>query len=813
MRQLVLKAIFILLACLPMISKSQSLEELESDRINLPNGWKLTPAGHQVMVGDLPLNIAISPDGTLAAVTNNGQSDQTIHLVDISSEVILDSVIIGKSWMGLVFSGDGRHLYASGGNDNLVIRYTIQDRHLTVSDTIKLGNPWPSRISVAGLAVDEEAGKLYAVTTEDNSLYVLDLRKKTVAGKYQLGGEAYTCLLSPDKKTLYISCWGCDKIIFFNTDVMRITGSIPVGDNPNDLCITRDGNFLYIANANDNSVSVLDTRKRQVIETLSAALYPDSRAGSTTNGVALSDDEHTLYIANADNNCLSVFDVSKPGASESKGYIPTGWYPTCVRTSDKKILVSNGKGLTSIANPYGPNPIRRGAEVTVHKGGKDQSMKVQYIGGLFRGSLSFITIPEEEQMSVFSQAVYHNTPYNKNHEMISEGSEGNPIPQIVGDSSPLKYIFYIIKENRTYDQVLGDIPEGNGDPQLTLFGAKITPNQHALAKEFVLLDNFYVDGEVSADGHNWSMGAYATDFLEKTWPTSYGGRGGEYSSEGRRDIANNKAGFIWNNCKRFGVSYRSYGEFIDDDAPNIPVLEGHFCPWYTSWVQMVRDTARFYQWKRDFDVLLAEDKVPQLNTLRFINDHTLGLSLGKPSPFAQVADNDLAVGMFVDYLSHSPIWKKTLIVIVEDDAQNGPDHIDAHRSTAYLAGGFVKQGFVDHTMYSTSSLLRTIELILGLPPMSQYDASATPLWRCFTNEPSHPPFTFRPAGVDLNEVNTGRNKWQELSETFDFSKEDRVNDGAFNEVIWKAVRGLNSPCPPTVHAAFIRINDEDDNDD
>ena len=311
-------------------------------------------------------------------------------------------------------------------------------------------------------------------------------------------------------------------------------------------------------------------------------------------------------------------------------------------------------------------------------------------------------------MAVFSQVVYNNTPYNKNTELVSEGAAGNPIPMKVGDPSPIKHVFYIINENRTYDQVLGDIPEGNGDPNLVLFCENITPNQHALAREFVLLDNFFVNGEVSADGHNWTMGGYATDYLEKNWPTSYGGRGGSYAGEGMKEIANNKNGFLWDNCKRNGVSYRTYAEFMGDKGPNIPVLKDHFCPYYSAWDLSIRDTVRFGQWKRDFDSLLAADVIPQLTTLRFGNDHTQGLSLNKPTPFAQVADNDLAVGLFVDYLSHSKIWKNSLIIIVEDDAQNGPDHVDAHRSPVYLAGGYVKKGLVDHTVYTTTSLLRTM---------------------------------------------------------------------------------------------------------
>jgi len=381
----------------------------------------------------------------------------------------------------------------------------------------------------------------------------------------------------------------------------------------------------------------------------------------------------------------------------------------------------------------------------------------------------------------------------------------------VGDKSPIKHIFYVIKENRTYDQVLGDMPEGNGDPGLVLFGEKITPNQHALAREFVLLDNFYVNGEVSADGHNWTMGAYATDYLEKNWPTSYGGRGGTYPGEGNRQIANNKS-FLWDICARMGVSYRSYGEFISNGRASIPVLKDHFCKPFVGWDLSVRDTVRFRWWKEDFDSLLAINAVPQLSTIRFGNNHTEGLSLGKPTPFAHVADNDLAVGMFIDYLSHSPIWKNSLIIMVEDDAQNGSDHVDAHRSTTFLAGGFVKQGFVDHTAYTTTSLLRTIELILGLPPMTQYDAAATPLWRCFDNIPDHPPFSVRPINVDLNDKNIIRSSWQQLSETFDFTAEDKVNDFQFNEVIWRAVKGLDSPCPPAVRAAFLQTSMDEDDD-
>lgn len=792
---------------------AQSLQEMEAKRVLLPNGWRLTPVGKSLPLGDLPLNIAISHQQKWMAVTNNGQSTNSIQLIKLNQFEVTQTITIDKAWLGLQFSGDDRFLYVSGGNDNRILRFELLNDQLQLKDSIILGPSWPEKISVAGIDIDNKRNLLYAVTKENNSLYVIDLSTRKIQHRIQLPAENYTCLLSPNSNELYISSWGSARILVYDTRENKIIQEIPVGSNPNDLCLTRNGRYLYVANANDNSVSIIDTRKRKVIENLQASLFPDAPAGSTTNSVALSADEKTLYIANADNNCLSVFDVSKPGSSQPAGFIPVGWYPTCVRTAGNNIYVSNGKGYTSFANPNGPQPVSKKISLSFQQGDTSHPAEVQYIGGLFKGTLSKISTPDPQQLALYSKLVYGNSPYSKSRETFTSGEADNPIPQKTGDPSPIKYVFYIVKENRTYDQVLGDMPEGNGDTSLCLFGEKITPNQHALAREFVLLDNFYVDGEVSADGHNWSFGAYATDYLEKTWVTSYGGRGGNYDAEGNRAIANNKKGFIWDYCQRAGISYRTYGEFADDYKPNIPALVNHFCPYYTSWDQSVRDTTRVNQWKRDFDSLLAKQAVPRLSTLRLINDHTEGLSKGKPTPFAHVADNDLAVGMLIEHLSKSSIWKESVVFILEDDAQDGPDHVDAHRSTAYIAGGLVKRNFVDHTMYTTSSVLRTIELILGLEPMSQYDAAAEPMWRCFTSTPNLSPFTTRALQVDINEKNKVENVWQKISDKLDFSKEDRAPDRLFTEVIWKAVKGEHATVPPPKRAAFFKPFEKSEKED
>ncbi|WP_298350510.1 bifunctional YncE family protein/alkaline phosphatase family protein [Runella sp.] len=807
--------LFLLIASLATVAQNLD-NQLESRRVMLPNGWSLTPAGWSLEVGDLPLNIAVSSSQKFMAVTNNGQGKQTIQLIDTKTEKILDNVEIPKSFYGLKFSRDEKSLYASGGNDNWILKYAIVENKLVVKDSLILGKKWPNKISPVGIEIDDERQLLYAVTKENNSLYILDLNTKALVYEQNMGHEGYTCVLSPDRNTLYISLWGGRKIAFFDTQTRKITSTIAASYNPNELILNRKGTLMYVANAGDNSVSVIDTKQQKVIEVLDAALYPNSPVGSVTNGVALSKDEKTLYIANADNNCLAVFDVSTKGRSVSKGFIPVGWYPTNVRVIGSKIFVANGKGFTSFANPKGPQPVSNAVRSESHLG---EDTRGQYIGNLMKGTLSIIDSPNEATLAVYSRKVYANTPYKKEKELATDGEAGNPIPMKVvgpshGESSPIKHVFYILKENRTYDQVFGDIKEGNGDTTLCLFGEKYTPNQHKLAREYVLLDNFYVDAEVSADGHNWSLGAHANDYLEKTWPTGYGRRGGVTEGMGRREIANDKDGFIWDFCKRKGVSYRTYGVFADDKKGNIPVLDkDHVCSYFTGYYnQKVKDTTRVNQWKRDFDSLVVAKAVPAFNSIRLGSDHTQGMAVGRPTPYACVADNDLAVGMFIEHLSKSPVWNQSAVFILEDDAQNGPDHVDAHRSTALVVSPYTKRKFVDHTMYSTSGMLRTIELILGLPPMSQYDAAATPMFRSFTPVPDFTPFQALPSAVNLDETNKVASRWSTISEGFDFTEVDRNDDNLFNEVLWKGLKGDNFTLPVPRRSAFVKVVKMDDDD-
>jgi DNA-binding beta-propeller fold protein YncE len=782
---------FVIMACTP---KQHSMPGSTNDKINrvlLPNGWSLTPTGKQLTLGDLPMNMVLTKDNKRAVITHNGQSTQSLILVDLENEKILHEMIIPKSWYGLAITSDGRTVYASGGNDNIIRAYSILNDRLQKKDSIAMGSLWPkSKISPTGMSLDEKSQQLFVVTKEDSALYVIDLAQRSSKKLHKLPCAAYTCLLSSDAKKLYISLWGNKSVGVWDVAGGKMEKNIATSVHPNEMIFSPDQKLMYVACADDNAVSIIDLQQEKVIETVLTALYPDAPTGSTTNALALTPDGRTLAVANADNNCLAMFDVSETGKSKSLGFVPTGWYPTSVRIANGKVYVCNGKGLTSKANPKGPNPYSRKPDA-------------EYIGGLFKGTLSIFNIPTKEELMNYSRLVYTNTPYSKDKELHAQGEAGNPIPRNVGDASPIKYVFYIIKENRTYDQVFGDIAEGNGDRSLCIFPDSVTPNQHALAKQFVLLDNFYVDAEVSADGHNWSMAAYANDYIEKTWPTSYGGRGGTYDYEGSKAIAHPRDGFLWDFCARKNVSFRTYGEFADRDESYLLSLKGKSSARYPSYDLSIKDVYRFGQWKIDFDSLISLGKVPHMNIVRFGNDHTAGVRIGVPSPAAMVADNDQAVGMFVEHLSRSPIWKESVVFVLEDDAQNGPDHIDAHRSPCLVISPWTKQKHVESSMYSTSGVLRTIELILGLPPMSQYDAAATPMFACFAKKPDLAPYKLRAAKIDLSARNVIDDKWSKLSYQFNLDKEDQAPDLLFNEIIWKSVKGRNTVMPAPRRAAFV----------
>ena len=808
----------------------------------LPNGWTLTPEGAQVPVSDLPLNMVLSNDGRYLLVTTNGNGDQTIDVIDLQTGRSAQTVSVKKSWLGLAFAPDGKRFFVSGGDDNEVMIFDFAGGKAEQSGKIILGSADYHKLGdreraaarrqglgefafPAGIAATPDGKRLYVAENLTHKVAVVDLANRQVITKIAVGEYPYDCEISSDGSRVYVSNWGSRSVAVIDPANNQVINTIPVGDHPNDLELTRDGKTLYVANANSNTVSVVDTAQMKEIEAISTTLHPKSPIGSTPNAVALSPDEKTLYIANADNNDVAVVDVARRGNSEVEGFIPTGWYPTSVRVSKdgKRIFVANGKGVASAANPQGPNPYK--------------GRTPQYIGSMLKGTVSLINPPAKTKLAQLTRRVYANSPYTD--EMLKAArppKEKTAIPVRIGDPSPIKHVIYVVKENRTYDQVLGDMKEGNGDPSLCLFGEDVTPNQHTIAREFVLLDNFYVDAEVSADGHNWSMAAYATDYTEKTWPTNYSGRGRTYDYEGSKKIARPTGGYIWDYCARAGVTYRSYGEFIAsregkpggggemgrdpgaapkrENYTNENALEGHFSPTFPAWDLNIPDNKRVDAWIEEFREYERNGQLPQFQIVRIGGNHTQGTRPGAPTPRAHVAENDLGVGRLVEAVSHSErYWKETAIFIIEDDAQNGPDHVDAHRSIAFVVSPYTRRRYVDSTMYTTSGMLRTMELILGLPPMSQYDAAATPMYNSFTNKADLAPFKHLEARIDLAEKNPENAPGSQRSAQLDFSKEDAAPDIEFNEIIWKSVRGADSRMPAPVRSAFVRAIEDDDDDE
>jgi YVTN family beta-propeller protein len=837
----------------------------------LPNQWSLRPVGKQVEMGDFPINIAVHPGGRFAAVLHSGYGAHEILVVDIPAAHVVSRTAVHEAFYGLEFSKDGRRLFCSGAGDEAVHSYEFQQGNLTNHHQIKLRDA-KLRAIPGGLAVDRAVRRLYVANVWGNRVTRVDLlpepkvadillgtnvaplsippvppssdfdndaaNKREDQSRYQTGPDdafPYACRLDEKRQRLYVSLWAQAAVAVIDLRSEQVVARWPTQEQPGEMTLTRSGKRLFVANSSRNTVTVLDTGSGKALETVWAALYPQVPPGSTPNSLALSPDEQTLFVANADNNTVAVFDVATPGQSRSLGFIPVGWRPTSVRVTPdgKHLLVANGKGLLPKANPLGPQPgLRRSTDPGV-----------EYIAKLFPGALSIIDLPPRKefqaQLAGYTAQAYRCSPLQPDASVTAPRPPDNPIPASEpgkdafhrvptgstgatpllppGDSpppappSPIKYCIYIIKENRTYDQVLGDLPQGNGDPTLCLFPERVTPNLHQIARQFVLLDNFYADAEVSAGGHEWSMAAYSTDFVEKMWRLDYGHNKSKkfpYPAEGFFPVAFPAGGYLWDRAREAGVSYRSYGEFVTyfmpSNAPTttrVKALQGHIDPGYRGWDLNYPDVRRAARFIAELKRLEAEGDMPRLQIVRLPNDHTHGATAGARTPMAYVGDNDLAVGQVVEAVSHSKFWPETAIFIVEDDAQSGPDHVDAHRTTAYVVSPYTKHGAVDSTMYSTSSMLRTIELILGLKPMSQFDAAAAPMFNSFQPTPDLRPYQALPENVDLTERNNEHAWGGQLK--MNFTRADAVDDILLNEVVWRSVRGPASSMPAPVRAAFV----------
>jgi YVTN family beta-propeller protein len=822
----------------------------------LPNGWRVTPAGKAIAtMGDLVTNIAVSPDGKVMAAINSGFLPHGLDLIDVATHQRLQHIPLSSTWLGLVWSADGKKLFVSGGNASgakvqgdqtaPVYEFAYADGRLQEEPAGRFVETIdPTQVWWSGVAYLPGRNLLYAANRgtgrEPSNVVVFDAATRRIVTRIQVGITPYQILPSADGTRLFVSNMSSGSVSVIDTASNKVIRTIAVGSNPNDMKLSADGR-LFVACSNDNLVDVIDTRTLAVTERVSTTLTPRAPEGSTPDALAIDTARHLLYVANADNNSLAVVNIQTVGRSSVAGFIPTGWYPSALALADRggTLFIGNAKGEEGHPDPLGPHsPLTAKDAAFSSSNGSAGADNPSGIFSMGKGSVHTLQTSSIEVLAVadlkaqlpqWTRAVVENTPYHDS--LLSEAMPtraASVIPATVGAGSPIKHVIYIIKENRTYDQVFGDLPGANGDPRLTIFGEKVTPNLHALAKEYVTFDNLYCDGEVSADGHSWSTAAYATDFLEKQWPALYGGHSkAEYTTPAYRP----QAGFIWDIARAKGLTYRDYAEMVRkvktrggfEMVPEIGKdgLAGHVSPDFVNGIE-VKDSEKMQTFLREFRGYEANfeskdprRRLPNLTVMSLPGDHTSGTRAGKRTPVAMVADNDEAIGQLVEAVSHSRYWPETAIFIIEDDAQDGADHVDARRTEGLVISPYVKRGIVDSTLYSTSSMLRSMELLLGLPAMSQYDAAAMPMYAAFGATPVVVPYAAIRPMVDLDAHNRPDAPGARESARMDLSAPDRAPMRALNEVIWQSVKGNGAVMPAPVHRfrPLVEVSDADDDDD
>jgi YVTN family beta-propeller protein len=804
-----LEIIFVGIACSIACGPASRFEDkpvtlpggVNETTVRLPNNWLLTPIGEHTPVGDLPLAIAIHPDGKFAAVTNGGYLPDYITIIDLTTQSEVQQVPVPHCWVGVEFAPDGRQLAVSITSRNTVYLYDFMGGQVALTDSIVLGQQdITEKIYPAGLVYTPDGRQLITANILQHTVSLIDVPGTRVLKSISCQSYPNYIRIHPDGDRAYVSSRGDNTIQVIALPEFQITHSIPVGSRPNHMTLSTDGARLFVACANSDDVYIIDTDTVDIVERIGLRPFTGARPGTTPNGLALTQDGTTLYVANADNNDVAVVDVSRTPAMV-RGRLPVGWYPTAVAlaNNDGTLLVANGKGLTSKPNPTGPQP-------TESRKGKT------HIAGLFSGTLSFIDLAaiNGKTLAQYTATVERNNGWDRAQAAVEQGeptAEPTVIPRRVGEPSKIKYVLYIIKENRTYDQIYGDLPQGNGDSSLCIFPEEITPNHHKIATTWVLFDNFYVDSEVSMDGHIWSTGAIAVDYLEKTWPSRYSNQGLFFTKRPHtgiwdilyEDVVHPDDGYIWNAALRAGLTIRNYWEMeeVAGEAGNLAPQAG------------VRDTTHWDFRKAEYYIkelreFEKNDNFPNFQIMALDNDHTQGTRPGRLTPQSCVGDNDHALGMIIDALSHSKFWPEMAVFVVEDDTQNGPDHVDAHRTVAMVASPYVRRGYVDHTQYSTVSMLKTMELILGLPPMTQYDAAAIPMVNAFMEEPDLTPYDLEPPRIDLSATNPAHAYGAAASMAMNLDVVDDLTieeEQILNEVIWKSVKGPDSPMPKPVYWA------------
>lgn len=887
---ILLAVIFSIMSCRQEKGSTGGQEQVGVEfagRMIVPVNQVILPYGSQIQLpGMRPQGMAISPDGRLVAVSGKTSELVIIDPVDLknlqrislpsegqnepllekASGNILEPDIKGQlSYNGLIFSPDGRKIFLSNVNGSIKVFSVESDALVRPSHTILLpaaGAPRRAAEIPAGLALSPDGQKLYVCGNLSNRLLEIEVKTGKVLRMFEVGVAPYEVVLKGNKA--YVSNWGgrrpaegelvgpagrgtvvkvdrerfiaCEgSVSMIDLNSGRVIKDILVQLHSSALALSPDGRYLVCANAASDNLSVIDTLKDEVGETIWVKRSPADLFGASPNALCFSPDGKRLFVANGTQNAVAVVEFkAEKKKSRLVGLVPTGWFAGVLAWDKQRsrLWVANIKGLADRPRV------------------DEKTGQVGFNTHQYYGSISVFQLPEKKELKRLTEKVYANFHRERIKEALNKprvGVRPKPVPERIGEPSLIKHVVYIIKENRTYDQILGDIPEGNGNPLLCIFGEEVTPNQHKLVREFVLLDNTYCSGILSADGHQWSTTAFGTDYLEKSfagWPRSYPDGMGEDEVDA---LAYAPTGFIWDSCLKPGKSLWNFGEFAMPDCgwkdprrkgaptwkdfwdeylmgkgevvigsqPGIPSIAAFTPTDYVGWNLEVPDVWRARYIKNQIKKWEEKGEMPQLVLIGLPNDHTSGTKPGMPTPRASVADNDLAFGQIVEALSHSSFWKEMTIFAIEDDPQNGFDHVSGYRTTAYLAGPYVKRGAVIHTNYNTTSILRTIEQILGLPPMNQFDATATPMFDCFTDKPDSRPFMAVANRVPLDELNPEPKNISDnllrknalLSVGLNFKRIDACPETLLNRIIWHSVRGSGAPYPEW---AVTLVQDDDD---
>jgi YVTN family beta-propeller protein len=771
----------------------------------LPTGVRLDPAGTQHdLRAAMPLTLLLAPGGRSLVISSAGYREPGLDVVDRASGRVIQSLPQAAAFLGLAFAPDGRTLFASGANQDVIYLYQWTNDRATLADSIVLarkpadsaGTSYP-----AGLALSADGRRLYVAENVADSIAVIDLASRRVTRRFPTGHLPYAVVVAPDGR-IYVSNWGTETVTVLRDSGSAVAeeGRIFVGRHPSALLLNHDGSRLFVACASTDRVAVVDTRRRRVLTELLDPPPTGPGEGSTPNALALSPDETRLFVAEADANAVAVFDLLPETSNDSAahgndqlaGRIPTGWYPTSVLVVGDTLLVGNGKGQGTVANPQGPQPI----VAPEHRG----IAEAQYTLSLLRGSLTIAPLAHatSEQLAGFTTRVTRANGWD-------HAATAPHYP-------PIEHVIYIIKENRTYDQVLGDERQGDGDTSLVFFGRTVTPNIHAIAERFGLYDRFFVNAEVSADGHDWATAAYVTDYREKTTPPHYADqREARDESDEGEDAAEPANGYLWNLAQRAGISYRNYGEFLDPDkgrpghyTTSKPYLASHSHPTFPNFDMKIPDQHRADLWIADFNDQVRRRALPTLETIWLPRDHTSGGRAGFNTPRAMAADNDYALGRIVEAISHSPYWRSTVLFVLQDDSQDGPDHVDSHRSPLLVISPWARSGAI-HRFANTTDVLKTIEELLHLGSMSQFDHFGRPLRDVWRDHPDLAPYTAIKPQVDLAEMNPDTGKQARASAGFNLQVVDAIDDDAFNRVLWAIIKGNHEPYPHVRRADALTL--------